>query len=114
MGCRPASQTTDQALPVPAVVHMGEGDRRRIVLDLRRTFFNSVSSLPYFARDRRIAVSDYNIQNNLIFNYLILLPGGPQSWVEFRWFLDGWQHGGIFQASTGLPITPLVSGDPLG
>jgi len=79
------------------------------------TFFNSVSSLPYFARDRRIAVSDYNIQNNLIFNYLILLPGAPKGWGSGgKLFLDGWQHGGIFQASTGLPITPLISGDPLG
>lgn len=79
------------------------------------TFYNSVSSLPYFARDRRIAVSDYNIQNNLIFNYLILLPGAPQGWGSgAKLFLDGWQHGAIFQASTGLPITPLISGDPLG
>jgi hypothetical protein len=79
------------------------------------TFFNSISSLPYFARDRRIAVSDYNIQNNLVFNYLILLPGAPQGWSSpAKLFLDGWQHGGIFQASTGLPITPLISGDPLG
>jgi hypothetical protein len=78
------------------------------------TFFNSVSSLPYFARDRRIAVSDYNIQNNFVFNYLILLPGAPQSWGAASWLLDGWQHGAIFQASTGLPLTPLVSGDPLG
>jgi hypothetical protein len=78
------------------------------------TFFNSVSSLPFFARDRRIAVSDYNIQNNLIFNYLILLPEAPQSWGAARWMLDGWQHGAIFQASTGLPISPLISGDPLG
>ena len=79
------------------------------------TFFNSVSSLPYFARDRRIAVSDYNIQNNLILNYLILVPGAPQGWGSgARFLLDGWQHGGIFQASTGLPITPQISGDPLG
>ena len=78
------------------------------------TFFNSVSSLPYFARDRRIAVSDYNIQNNLVFNYLILIPDAPSSWGAAKWALNGWQHGGIFQASAGLPITPLVSGDPLG
>ncbi len=78
------------------------------------TFFNSVSSLPYFARDRRIAVSDYNIQNNIIFNYLILLPDAPRKWGEAGWFLNGWQQGSIFQASTGLPITPQISGDPLG
>ncbi len=78
------------------------------------TFFNSVSSLPYFARDRRIAVSDYNIQSNFIFNYLILLPDAPKNWVGARWFLNGWQQGSIFQASTGLPMTPQISGDPLG
>ena len=78
------------------------------------TFFNSVSSLPYFARDRRIAVSDYNIQNNFVFNYLVLLPNAPERWGGASWVLNGWQQGSIFQASTGLPITPQISGDPLG
>ncbi len=78
------------------------------------SFANSVSSLPYFARDRRIAVSDYNIKNNLVLNYLVLLPDAPKSFGKAGWALDGWQYGGIFQASTGLPITPLISGDPLG
>jgi hypothetical protein len=78
------------------------------------TFFNSVSSLPYFGRDRRIAVSDYNVQNNFVFNYLVLLPDAPDKWGAASWFLSGWQQGSIFQASTGLPITPQISGDPLG
>jgi hypothetical protein len=56
------------------------------------TFFNSVSSLPYFARDRRIAVSDYNIQNNLVFNYLILLRGQVGAgWLAARRHLPS-QH----------------------
>jgi hypothetical protein len=78
------------------------------------SFANSVSSLPYFARDRRIAVSDYNIKNNLVLNLLVLLPDAPESLDKARWVLNGWQYGAIFQASTGLPITPLISGDPLG
>lgn len=78
------------------------------------TFANSVSSLPYFAKDRRIAVSDFNIGRNFVFNYLYLLPDVPKSFGVAGWALDGWQYGGIFQVSSGLPITPLISGDPLG
>ena len=78
------------------------------------TFANSVSSLPYFAKDDRHAVSDFNIGQNFVFNYLILLPDSPQSLGGAGWILNGWQYGGIFQASSGLPITPLISGDPLG
>jgi hypothetical protein len=78
------------------------------------TFANSVSSLPYFARDRRIAVSDFNVGRNLVFNFLLLLPDAPKSFGATGWVLDGWQYGGIFQVSSGLPITPLISGDPLG
>jgi hypothetical protein len=78
------------------------------------TFANSVSSLPFFARSRRIAVSDFNIKNNFVANYLILLPSAPASFGAAGYALDGWQYGGIFQVSSGLPITPLISGDPLG
>ena len=78
------------------------------------TFANSVSSLPYFAPDRRVAVSDFNIGQNFVFNYLLLLPDAPKSFGAAGWVISGWQYGGIFQASSGLPISPLVSGDPLG
>ena len=78
------------------------------------TFANSVSSLPYFAKDDRHAVSDFNVAQNFVFNYLVLLPDAPQSFGAAGWLIDGWQYGGIFQASAGMPITPLISGDPLG
>ncbi len=78
------------------------------------SFANSVSSLPFFAKDDRHAVSDFNIGQNFVFNYLILLPDSPKSFGAAGRILDGWQYGGIFQASSGLPITPLISGDPLG
>ena len=78
------------------------------------TFANSVSSLPYFAPQRRRAVSDFNVANNFVFNYLYLLPSVPQSFGPAALLLDGWQYGGIFQVSSGLPFSPLISGDPLG
>lgn len=77
------------------------------------TFANSVSSLPYWAPDRRIGVSDFNIGQNLVLNYLVDIPGGHSSSTAADLALDGWQWGGIFQASTGEPFTPLISGDPL-
>ena len=31
-----------------------------------------------------------------------------------RWFVSGWQVGGIYQVSSGMPFTPMIGGDPLG
>lgn len=78
------------------------------------TFANSVSSLPFFAPDRRRAVSDFNIENNFVFNYIYLLPGAPESMGGAGYLLDGWQLGGIYMVSSGLPFTPLISGDSMG
>ena len=77
------------------------------------TFANSVSSLPYFAKDVRYAVSDFNVGQVFVLSYLVLLPEvkklGPAGWA-----LDSWQWGGIFTATTGMPVSPLISGDPMG
>ena len=78
------------------------------------TFANSVSSLPSWAPDRRRAVSDFTVGQILAINYLWLLPDAPKSFGAAGWVLNGWQYGGIFTASSGLPISPLVSGDPMG
>jgi hypothetical protein len=77
------------------------------------TFANSVSSLPLWAPIRRRAISDFIVPHNLVLNYLIELPGVPKSMEAASLFLSGWQWGGIFQASSGEPFTPLISGDPL-
>lgn len=78
------------------------------------TFGNSVSSLPYWARDRRRGIPDFSIGQNIVLNYLFQLPYNPKSLGVFAVPLKGWQWGGIFQASSGEPFTPLISGDPLG
>ncbi|HYL11488.1 MAG TPA: TonB-dependent receptor [Terriglobales bacterium] len=75
------------------------------------TFANSVSSLPLFAPDRRRGVSDFDVPQNFVVNVLYQLPKFQSTTA---WLISGWQLGGIFQASSGLPFTPLVSGDPLG
>jgi hypothetical protein len=77
------------------------------------TFANSVSSLPLWAPDRRRAISDFIVRQNLVLNYLAELPNVPKSFGFVSPLLNGWQWGGIFQASSGEPFTPLISGDPL-
>jgi hypothetical protein len=77
------------------------------------TFQNSVSSLPLWAPDRRRAISDFNVSQNLVANYLVELPNVPQAIKSTGILLNGWQWAGIVQASTGEPLTPLIGGDPL-
>lgn len=77
------------------------------------TFANSVSSLPLWAPDRRRSISDFNVPQNLVLNYLIELPNIRKDVPVASLLLNGWQWGGIFQYSLGEPFTPLISGDPL-
>jgi Carboxypeptidase regulatory-like domain/TonB-dependent Receptor Plug Domain/TonB dependent receptor len=77
------------------------------------TFANSVSSLPYWAPDRRVAISDFNISQVVVLSYLFQLPDPVKPQKAAGFLLNGWQWGGIFQATTGEPFTPLISGDPL-
>lgn len=58
--------------------------------------------------------SDFNIAQNAVINVLYT---APSIWHE-NGFLQaassGYQIGGIFRVASGLPFTPLISGDPLG
>ncbi len=75
------------------------------------TFSNSISSLPIWAPTRRRALSDFNIAHNFVANALYNFPKfeGAKKWI-----ISSWQVSGIVQLSTGLPFSPLISGDPLG
>jgi hypothetical protein len=77
------------------------------------TFANSVSSLPLWAPDRRRGISDFNVPQNLVINYLIELPNLRKGVPVASTLLNGWQWAGIYQYSVGEPFTPLISGDPL-
>ena len=78
-------------------------------------FTNSISSPPFwFCRECRRALSDFNIAQSLVINYVWNVPT-PKNWgVIASHVLGGWQLGGIFTAQTGVPMTPLIGGDPLG
>jgi hypothetical protein len=60
------------------------------------------------------AVSDFNQPRVLTLNYVWDIPT-PKSLNGFAGgVLGGWEVGGIFSASDGLPFTPLLAGDPVG
>ena len=76
-------------------------------------FGNSISGLFYFNEQSRRGPADFNIGKNFVQNLIWTIPvanlHGPAGWAA-----NGWEIGGIFQASDGLPFTPLIGGDVLG
>ena len=78
------------------------------------TYLNSISSLLWFCNSCRRGLSDYNVAQNLTVNYIWDVPT-PKSWGAIgSHVLGGWELGGILTAESGIPVTPLMGGDPLG
>jgi len=79
------------------------------------TFGNSLSSLPTFDARLRRGLSDFDVRNVLAINAIWMIPYAPNSWnAAPRWVASGWQVGGIYTLTSGLPFTPVIGGDPLG
>ena len=77
-------------------------------------FTNSITSLLWFCNQCRKGFSDFNIAQTLSVNYIWDIPT-PKNWGGVAaHVLGGWEVGGIITAETGVPITPLIGGDPLG
>jgi hypothetical protein len=77
-------------------------------------YTNSISSPLFFNLRLNRGLADFNVSHNLNLNYTWVL-GAPKWKTEFGvWALGGWQLGGVFEASTGVPFTPGFAGDSLG
>ena len=77
-------------------------------------YTNSISSPLFFDLKLNRGLADFNISHNLNVNYTWVL-GAPKWKTGFGvWALGGWQLGGVFEASTGVPFTPGFAGDSLG
>jgi hypothetical protein len=79
-------------------------------------FSNSISSLPFYNLGTLRARSDFDIKRTLIvsLNWQVPFPkslSGPAAWIA-----NGWELGGIFKVSDGIPFTPTwaTGGDPQG
>ena len=77
-------------------------------------FLNSITSLMFFAKKQnRHGPCDFDIRQNFSFNYIWNIPSAHFNSAA-KWILGGWQVGGILTASTGVPFTLIMGGDPLG
>src|SRR5438094_3198671 len=67
-----------------------------------------------FTLKLNLRLADFNGGHNLNLNYPWVL--GTPKWKTGIgvWALRGWQLGGVFEATTGVPFTPGFAGDSLG
>jgi hypothetical protein len=78
------------------------------------SFANAISSLPFYNPELRRGPSDFNLNNNLVANFTWVLPKSRFSSTPLMFVTNGWQLGGIYQVSSGVPFTANIGGDPLG
>jgi len=79
-------------------------------------FSNGISSPPFYDLNSVQGLADFNVGRTLVING-IWDVATPKSWTGFtRLALGGWQVGGIFTASDGVPFTATwgSDGDPQG
>jgi hypothetical protein len=77
-------------------------------------FLNSITSLPFYNRFARHGPCDFNISHNFVGNYVWFVPSPKLGSRVASWIAGGWQLGGVFTASTGVPFSVTMGGDPLG
>jgi hypothetical protein len=76
-------------------------------------FVNSIIA-PYPREINRFkGLADFNVGSNLTASILYNIPGPKQGTFK-KLFGGGYQIGGIGRSATGLPFTPLITGDQLG
>jgi hypothetical protein len=76
-------------------------------------FQNSTSTL-FINRHLNRGVSDFNVGRVAVISGLWELPKSRAALPLLRALANGWQVGGIFTASDGMPFTPLIAGDAAG
>jgi hypothetical protein len=77
-------------------------------------FKNGLSSQFFFDPRLRRGPSDFNQTHNVVVNYMWEIPSPKTFPSVLGWAASGWEFGGIFTASTGVPFTVTIAPDPLG
>jgi hypothetical protein len=75
-------------------------------------FQNSFTTTIFLLPASRRGPCDFNINNNFVANFIWNVPGPKSGFMSY--LAGGWQTGAIVTASTGIPTTPFIGGDPLG
>ncbi len=76
-------------------------------------FSNSITTWFWFAPSISWAPSDFNFTHTASINAIWQIPVSSSLHGVAAGLLRGWQMGGIFKANSGVPTTPLISGDPM-
>ncbi|MFY9529679.1 MAG: TonB-dependent receptor [Candidatus Acidiferrales bacterium] len=77
-------------------------------------FQNGLTSMLFFDQSIRRGRSDFNQSHVAVVSYNWDVPSPRDLSGVVGWAASGWEFGGIFEASTGLPFTAVISPDPLG
>ena len=77
-------------------------------------FKNGLSSLFFFDPRLRRGPSDFNQTHVVSVSYDWEIPSPKGLPSVLGWAVSGWEYGGIFSASTGVPFTMTIAPDPLG
>ena len=77
-------------------------------------YSNSISSPLWFNTKLNRGLADFNVAQDLELSYSWALPTPRRVTGVSAWALGGWQIGGIYAASTGVPFTASFGGDALG
>ncbi len=77
-------------------------------------FQNSISSPYFFCKKCRRALSDFDIRHSFTAHLVWDLPSAKSLGAFGSRTLGGWELGTIVTAQTGVPFTPIISGDILG
>jgi hypothetical protein len=77
-------------------------------------YSNSIASPLFFAPKLNRGLADFNVAQNLEINYTWEIETPKWATGAKQWPLSGWEVGGVFEASTGVPFTPGFGGDALG
>jgi hypothetical protein len=79
-------------------------------------FSNSISSLPVYDLRTLRARSDFDIKRTLVVSLNWQVPSSKSLSGPAAWITNGWEVGGIFKVSDGVPFTATwgTGGDPQG
>jgi hypothetical protein len=79
-------------------------------------FSNSISGLPWYDLRSIRGLSDFNVGRTLVISGTWRVPSRKSFSGLAAWMTNGWELGGIYKASDGVPFTATfgTDGDPLG
>jgi hypothetical protein len=78
------------------------------------SFSNSITTWFWFAPQISRGPSDFNFTHTAVINALWQVPVPSSLHGLAAGVLRGWELSGIFKANSGVPTTPLISGDVIG